>query len=151
MKNLFQNWIFGIFLCLPSLAFTLTNIDSCDYYQDLDDKLQCGDKSYIADFAQPYCNVYLKNKDLFSPQAKIILRKIRQCLQNSLAKNETVLNCSTIATYGFESHTPCYIKNDFCKLSTIDKTLVYWMAKKEIVNPQVWKMMVQIQYQCLFF
>lgn len=142
--------IIGLLISLTFLAKADNSFDSCSYYNRLEDQLHCGDESYINKFAQPYCETYLNKNHYFSQKGKKILRNIRKCLQDSLSSKENILNCSNIETYGFESHYSCYLQNGFCDLNQFDLVPLYWIAKKEILNPQIWKMLIEIKTQCLW-
>lgn len=123
--------------------------DSCSYYSKLENELQCGNEAYISKFAKPYCETFLNKKKQFSISGQKILRNIRNCLQNTLADKENILNCSNIEFYGFESHYQCYLDNGFCELGHFDLLRLYWIAKKEIFNPQIWKLFIEVEAHCL--
>lgn len=122
--------------------------DSCDYYNELESKFKCGPNGYIQEFANPYCRAYLKRNDRFSPKAKVILRNIRYCLQKVLSDNSEGLSCQQLKNYGIASHEYCYVQSGFCELMGTDLLNVYWIARNEAINPEVWNTLLRVEYQC---
>lgn len=143
------NYCWLITLLINFNAAATLNIDSCDYYEQLDSKLSCGPSYYIQEFAIPYCNTYLASHNKFSAKGQIILRDIRQCLQNVLLKSEADLTCENIEAIGFASHEYCYLMEGFCELSTTDLVRVLWIARNDLLNPHIWSMINNIDTICL--
>jgi hypothetical protein len=147
MKFIFGFGFLSLLICLNSSA-SIT-IDSCEYYNQLEAKLNCGENGYIQHFANPYCRSYLENKDLFSPQGQTILSNIRFCLQNALVEAAEEMSCEDLQEYGFATHKYCYLRSGFCNFGVIDLFNVFWLAKGEIFNPKIWKMLTEVQNSCL--
>lgn len=140
------------FSLISNLAFASSpNADSCSYYSEIESQHQCGERGYIQKFAKPYCQSYLNKNNRFTAHGQKVLRNIRFCLQDALNKNLTQhkdLNCNQLEQYGIQSHEQCYIDSGFCNLNPIDAFNVYWIARNEISNPDVWDTFLNIQVKC---
>lgn len=138
----------GTVLFFTSTVFAGVSADSCDYYSELEAKFKCGPDGYVQTFANPYCRAYLKNNNRFSSKAKIILRDIRYCLQKVLNDNSSGMTCQELEKYGIASHETCYVANGYCDLQGSDLLNVYWIARYEAFNPEIWDMLTRVEYQC---
>lgn len=108
----------SLLLVLPARAQHSKN--SCHYYEEVKSQWHCGPQGYIETFAQSYCETYLRNRNDFSPQAQIVLKNIRYCLQTYLKENFKGTTCEELRAAGMASHEYCYFKHGYCELDTKD-------------------------------
>lgn len=138
--------VLNFLLALPAQALHTKN--SCHYYEEVQAQWHCGPSGYIESFAQPYCETYLRHRSDFSPQAQRVLQNIRYCLQTYLKENFTGTTCQQLEDSGLASHEYCYLKNGYCDLGMKDLIKIMWVAKSEILNIQMWRMLLHVHRQC---
>jgi hypothetical protein len=148
LKHLFQT-VALLILLLSELSLGSPGIDSCDYYDELEQKVQCGQQGYLQAFASPYCQAYLARNKQFSVHGQNILRSIRTCLQVVLRENAESMSCSEIKEYGIASHEFCYLRSGYCELDHADQLNVFWIARNEAFNPEIWALFIAIQGACV--
>lgn len=149
MKRVFAAVLFSVLGSRVALANLSVGVDSCEFYDQLESAKHCGADGYIQQFASPYCLTYLKDKNDFTPKGQAILRNIRFCLQEVLVEKQKLLNCQQLRDYGIASHEYCYIQGGYCELSQLDRLKVFWIAKSEALNPEVWAMINRVHKYCL--
>jgi hypothetical protein len=149
MKHLISfGW--AIMFCSISV-FAEVNADSCDYYDQLESRMECGVDGYIQQFAKPYCKSYLSKSERFTLRSQQILREIRLCLQTMLAKAGENVSCTELESYGFASHEYCYLVSGFCEMNSIDKMQVLWVARNEILDPRILASMLKLNRTCMLY
>ncbi len=142
-------WLLSLtFFVTGSMALAIP-VDSCDFYDQLEVKMKCGEGGYIQKFASPYCKAYLSRNNEFSSKGQIILRNIRLCLQEILALKANSLTCAELEDYGIASHEYCYLNAGYCELGGADRLRVFWVARGEVLNIPIWSLVAKVQTQCL--
>jgi hypothetical protein len=98
---------------------------ACEYYACREAEAQCGVDGYLLSYAYRYCNKFrLITEPKVSHEGQMWLRKIRRCLITTMDVGEPDIDCSSIDSEGYDSHTQCYIDTGFCALPLSDRAAV---------------------------
>lgn len=121
-------------LCLPHSALAYdasSSVGSCKFYDHLSQELGCHDEDYLVSYGAHYCREFKKHARRFSDEGRAILRDIRLCLQVELA-NTPGLTCENVKAIAQRSHATCYARHRFCRLSFMDKFVLFTIVAPSI-------------------
>ena len=130
-----------------TLLFTLPPVcasppgNYCNWYQDcLERKLQCDDTSnaYAIRYAEKFCKLYERQRELFSPEGQKWVDAVRRCLLVHLVpilRPWIGLTCNQMRVGVFTTHRPCYLSPDLsmttiCDLNCKDYLRVFWTIRE---------------------
>jgi hypothetical protein len=109
------------------------NLDNCDFYSELEEKLHCKKEgvNYLSDYAPFYCKRFKEESLTWSTPLKSWVQKTNQCLQEMLyeQKNNPALDCKTLEEEAFKIHSKCYNEGELCKLKLSDIYRVFKTIK----------------------
>lgn len=95
---------------------------SCQYYQTLENSLQCGPDSYLIKSGYPLCEHYKRISPWMTDEIQKWFPKIRYCLQAALEERENEITCANLDQTALETHVDCYVQTGYCDLSLASKT-----------------------------
>jgi hypothetical protein len=98
--------------------------DDCAFYRAcLEASTPCGDGGYAVDFGERLCYAFVEDRASFTPRGQAWLRRIRTCLQTSIAPAlHEGLACSALEDAAYAAHAPCYTQrgDSICHLPARD-------------------------------
>jgi hypothetical protein len=131
---------------------------NCDYYDQIESKMQCGPDAYFQKWGGPMCRKYLHSatdpikSQLLTTQLKAWFPKVRFCLQNELAQmqDSKSLTCGNLNSQVNRSHIDCYMQTGYCELSTLSKAQLGGLSAKAILqDPELWDpLAIEISKNC---
>ena len=138
-----------IFILILFFTLTIKAMDTevCSAYLLKSQQLDCSSDNYLTQFGYNYCVAYLSKTLDFSVKGQFILNNIRLCLINKLFQ-ESSLTCKNVKTKAQRMHIDCYSENHFCDLNIIDKNKVFWIAKKEVLDPVFLRTLLSVIKSC---
>ncbi len=151
-----NNKTFNIYIISFSILFLFSyqikanNINVCSAYTDKNIELGCNSNNYLIQFGYKYCQAFLNYENHFSKSGQIILNNIRNCLIQKL-NSENNLNCSNIKQEAQQMHIQCYFEFHFCDLNFWDKEKIFWIVKKEVLDPMFFKTFITVNKSCRNF
>jgi hypothetical protein len=88
--------------------------DDCAFYRAcVEHERPCGDQAYAIDFGERLCYAFVEKRGEFSARGQSWLRRIRTCLQTSIAPAlHESLTCSALEDAAYAAHAPCYVEKD---------------------------------------
>lgn len=135
--------------CVPEqkLVSTLPSVCTspagsyCNWYRDcLERKLRCDDTSnaYAIRYAENFCKLYERRRELFSPEGQKWVDAARRCLLVNLVpilRPWIGLTCYQMRLGVFTTHRPCYLDPDLsvttiCDLNCKDYLRVFWTIRE---------------------
>ncbi|KXJ11702.1 uncharacterized protein LOC110243329 [Exaiptasia diaphana] len=129
---------------LPPQCFSPSGA-TCEWYRNcLEKKYPCEDttNAYAIRYAEKFCNMYNKNRYLFSSKGQQWVDAVRKCLQVSLVpllRPWRSPSCQEIRRAAFDSHTPCYLRPDkgapsVCDLECLEFFKIFFTIKGSFVK-----------------
>lgn len=116
-------------------------IGTCDFYLCQEQKNPCGLDGYNLSFGYKYCSgsKFKLMQEMKSSQGKNWVVDVFQCLQKKNLEDSSILSsnenkCSVIAENAYNSHPDCYVNAGYCHLSTIERSHIFNLIKKEIFS-----------------
>ncbi|MGZ5279725.1 MAG: hypothetical protein ACXWC9_07285 [Pseudobdellovibrionaceae bacterium] len=145
MKTLLS-FLTSFALSNSSLASMGPSALNCDFYQQIEDEMQCGPQAYFQRWAGPMCEKYLQSEsNLFqslflSSELKAWFPQVRLCLQEELALRFPDLMCKNLDQHAKLSHIECYVQTGYCELSAYSKLqLAGLSANAVLLDPNLWQ------------
>jgi hypothetical protein len=146
-----MKFLFFLIFILSSNAHATKAADkflgSCQYYRSLASEMRCPQNPYLIQFGEHYCRKFDRYRVEFTPAGRKIIRRIKRCLQTSLEK-VSGLTCSNVKTVAIASHSECYRRAEFCKMSFEDKLRLEWIVKAAIFDFEYRQEMFKILSSC---
>lgn len=107
--------------------------DSCIFYIKFEEKRLCSLQkiNYLLDYGFSYCGLFQTLKHRWSNNLKKWVEDTTLCLQQKLLDydNDENFSCKDLEKVAFDSHSDCYKKTHFCKLSFRDKSKIVLQLK----------------------
>lgn len=128
-------------------------VGTCEYYQCLEQREQCGSKGYYLKFGQHYCEKYRNDEANYSEKGREFLSQIRACLQDELEREQIRNNdfprCDKVEKFAVATHKYCYQKLGFCDLPRKDRRRIKFTAKKELIHFRMLMFGIWLEKSCL--
>lgn len=104
----------------------------CDYYQCLEEEMQCGPKGYLQGFVGKYCERFSAiTYPRMSAKGKLWMEEVRECLIYRLDSGHTPdETCSELKKRGIADHKVCYLDAGICELPLGD-----WLGITATLSP----------------
>ncbi|KAK6352337.1 hypothetical protein TWF730_009166 [Orbilia blumenaviensis] len=130
--------------CTPTSA-------SCDFYNCLENKSNCGASGYALGYALPFCNAITAVSSTLSPNGQAWYSATKLCLQNALVTEASCqTSCTDIYLNAFASHVPCYVDSGFCELSGADLKIFFQIVGVQgVVSPDGLALFGAVLQQCV--
>lgn len=132
---------------------------NCDFYQQIEEQMQCGPQGYFQKWAAPMCDKYIRSETnpvtglFLSQELKQWFPQVRMCLQEYLLSEIGTLTCQNLDQHANQSHIECYIQTGYCELSAYAKLqLAGLSANAVLMDPVLWQQSaVEISKICTGF
>ncbi|WP_409478079.1 hypothetical protein [Pseudobdellovibrio sp. HCB154] len=139
MRRVLSIFLLGMFAVLSVRASDCgALLGTCDYYQCLEMREQCGSDGYYLKFGKHYCEKYQADEANYSEKGREFLANIRTCLQEELEREQIRANefprCSKVEKFAVGTHKYCYQQYGFCDLPRKDRRHIKLTAKKELIH-----------------
>jgi len=104
----------------------------CDYYQCMENQMQCGPNGYLEGFVGKYCQRFSSiTYPRMTPQGKVWMEEVRECLivrlHDGRVPGET---CGDVKQRGLADHKTCYLEAGLCQLPLSD-----WLGIVATLSP----------------
>jgi hypothetical protein len=100
--------------------------NDCDFYaQCIESRYDCGPTGYPIGYGQYYCNKFVTDASLLSPQGQTWMTNVMLCLQRdllpyALGATQGFGDCQALQDFAFSTHPACYVDNGLCALPVTD-------------------------------
>lgn len=130
-------WMFLLFVPVFAEASpALSRLGRCDYYVARERGMGCGPGGYLMAFGDRYCRRFDAASSRFSEEGRAIVGRIKVCLQWELERTAG-LNCGNVKSIAFESHVGCYARAQFCRMSFVDKMILFGVVAPALADPDL--------------
>ena len=100
--------------------------NDCNFYaQCIESRYNCGPTGYPIGYGQYYCDKFVADASLLSPEGQTWMVSVMLCLQRdlvpyALGAAQGFSNCQTLQDFAFSTHPGCYVSSGLCTLPVTD-------------------------------
>jgi len=147
--------IFTLFLSVFAAKALATNCQpnhhSCDFYQCLENQVQCGKSGYPLAFGKRYCQAYMNREAGVSVRLGRWYQKVRYCLQESLIDADHEFNsCQELRAGSLHKHVQCYLESGYCDLSMGEKMQIAEVVGLNLFKKAIISVAIQVEAVCRY-
>jgi hypothetical protein len=124
-------------------------IGNCDYYECRESLQNCGSKGYLLRFGYHYCSKFMGGvRPRMTAQGAAWMATVARCLQEKVEQIPLATSCEVTADEAIASHPDCYVDTGYCELTDGDKFRVAKTIWKELKDPRIDRVMIEILSRC---
>jgi hypothetical protein len=124
-------------------------IGDCDYYKCRESVQNCGSEGYMIRFGYHYCSEFIESvRPRMTPEGAAWMGTVARCLQEKVERIPVATSCQETADEAIASHPDCYVDTGYCALAETDKILVAETIWKELKDPRIDRVMIDILGRC---
>lgn len=100
--------------------------NDCNFYTEcIESRYHCGPTGYPLGYGQYYCDKFVTDASLLSPQGQTWMTTVMLCLQGdlvpyALGATQGFSDCQALQDFAFSTHPACYVDSGLCSLPVTD-------------------------------